>query len=75
MSEDLNTHCLKIRLECLGSNMAPVRNVLRYQQIAIQRMKNDENLDFLHFSTKILNGQLLKFLCYLCKGTYKNFLI
>ena len=45
--------------------MAPVRNVLCYQHIAIQppgykQDKNDENRDFCHFSTKIfkiLNGR------------------
>ena len=54
--------------------MAPVRNVL----VSNKPDKNDENRDFSHFSTKILqivNDQLLKFLCYLYKGTHKNFLI
>ena len=58
--------------------MAPVRNVFPYQKSLYKQDKNDENWDFSHFPTKILkilNGQLLKFLCYLYKGTYKNFLI
>ena len=74
MCQKTLTHICQ-NFEWLGSNMAPVRNVLCYQQIAIP---GNENWDFSHFSTKlvqILNGQLLNFLCYLYKGTFKNFFI
>ena len=54
--------------------MAPVRNTVLNKSL-YKPDKNDENLDFSHFSTQILqilNGQLLKLLCCLYKGTYKT---